>query len=91
MFYFEVITKNIYIFFLGLAKLFSVTKLHLDNNSVTSFHEILHLSKLPCIEILNLQNNPVTLNVDYRSQVLLIFGSHASEVSYKVQAKIIFQ
>lgn len=58
-----------------------MTKLYLENNLISSLDDIEYLSKLPCVEVLNLQNNPVTLNVDYRSHVLLVFGSQASEVS----------
>lgn len=68
--------------FAGLSKLFSVSQLHLDDNYISSLNEIAHLRKLPCIEVLNMQGNPITLNVDYRSQALLLFGSRASEVLY---------
>lgn len=59
-----------------------MTKLYLENNLISSLDDIEYLSKLPCVEVLNLQKNPVTLNVDYRSHVLLVFGSQASEVSW---------
>ncbi|GFS92682.1 nischarin [Nephila pilipes] len=65
----------------GLSKLFSVSELHLENNLISSMAEAANLSKLPCLEILNLQNNPVTFTVDYRPQLLLKLGSLAPEIT----------
>ncbi|GFQ91919.1 nischarin [Trichonephila clavata] len=65
----------------GLSKLFSVSELYLENNLISSMAEAANLSKLPCLEILNLQNNPVTFTVDYRPQLLLKLGSLAPEIT----------
>ncbi|GIX85021.1 nischarin [Caerostris extrusa] len=65
----------------GLSKLFSVRKLFLENNLISSMAEINNLGKLPCLEILNLQNNPITFTVDYRPQLLLKLGSLAPEIT----------
>ncbi|CAL1271006.1 unnamed protein product [Larinioides sclopetarius] len=65
----------------GLSKLFSVSELRLENNLISSMAEISNLSKLPCLGILNLQNNPVTFTVDYRPQLLLKLGSLAPEIT----------
>ncbi|XP_054715107.1 nischarin-like [Uloborus diversus] len=64
----------------GLSKLFSITHLRLQNNLISSFSEVSHLNGLPCLEVLNLQHNPLTFNVDYRPQMLLLFGSRAAEI-----------
>ncbi|KAG8193336.1 hypothetical protein JTE90_022966 [Oedothorax gibbosus] len=64
----------------GLSKLFSVSELILENNRISSMSELKHLSQLPCLEVLNLLNNPVTFTVDYRPQLLLILNSIASEI-----------
>ncbi|XP_042897768.1 uncharacterized protein [Parasteatoda tepidariorum] len=65
----------------GFSKLFSVSELLLEYNLISSLPEISHISKLPCLETLSLQHNPVTLCVDYRPQVLLLFGSLAPELT----------
>ncbi|GFU03048.1 nischarin [Trichonephila clavipes] len=65
----------------GLSKLFSVSELYLESNLISSMAEAANLSKLPCLEILNLQNNPVTFTVDYRPQLLLKLGSLAPEIT----------
>lgn len=42
--------------------------------------EIQCLGNLPCLEKLQLANNPVTSIVDYRTKVLEVFGDRAKEV-----------
>ncbi|XP_035207818.1 uncharacterized protein LOC118182556 isoform X2 [Stegodyphus dumicola] len=64
----------------GLSKLFSVSELYLDGNEIASFKEVSCLSKLPCLEVLNLEGNPITTYVDYRPQVLLMLGPLAPEL-----------
>ena len=41
-----------------------------------------HICRLPCLEKLNLEGNPVTIVVDYRNKIFELFGDRAKEVSF---------
>ncbi|KAM4687211.1 nischarin isoform 2-T2 [Rhinophrynus dorsalis] len=64
----------------GLNKLYSLVNLDLSNNKIEQLEEINNIGKLPCLENVNLTNNPVTIIPDYRTKVLAQFGDRASEV-----------
>lgn len=64
----------------GLSKLYSVAELYLSDNRILALTEVAHLGNLPCLEKLNLENNPINTIVDYRPHVLLVFGPRAAEV-----------
>ncbi|XP_067125453.1 nischarin-like [Centruroides vittatus] len=65
----------------GMSRLYSLVELDVSNNNILELDEISHVGGLPCLETLILSNNPVTTAVDYRSHVLLAFGSRVSELS----------
>ncbi|XP_069592940.1 nischarin isoform X1 [Ranitomeya imitator] len=64
----------------GLNKLYSLVNLDLGNNKVSQIDEIKNLGSLPCLETVNLTDNPVTIVPDYRTKVLAQFGDRAAEV-----------
>ncbi|XP_077134179.1 nischarin isoform X3 [Ranitomeya variabilis] len=64
----------------GLNKLYSLVNLDLGNNKVSQIDEIKNLGSLPCLETVNLTDNPVTIIPDYRTKVLAQFGDRAAEV-----------
>ncbi|KAM4021595.1 nischarin isoform 2-T2 [Anomaloglossus baeobatrachus] len=64
----------------GLNKLYSLVNLDLGNNKISQVDEIKNLGSLPCIETVNLTDNPVTIVPDYRTKVLAQFGDRAAEV-----------
>ncbi|XP_073500525.1 nischarin isoform X2 [Phyllobates terribilis] len=64
----------------GLNKLYSLVNLELGNNKVSQIDEIKNLGSLPCLENVNLTDNPVTIVPDYRTKVLAQFGDRAAEV-----------
>ena len=53
----------------------------MSKNQISQVLEVQHLSNLPCLEKLNLKQNPVTVIVDYRTCVLELFLDRYSEVS----------
>lgn len=75
-----VLTDNAIESLAGLARLFSLVTLDLTSNRVTSVDEVKHLAALPCLQSLTLTANPVTIAIDYRTRVLEIFDSRASEI-----------
>ncbi|XP_069823240.1 nischarin isoform X2 [Dendropsophus ebraccatus] len=64
----------------GLNKLYSLVNLDLSNNKVSQVEEIKNIGSLPCLETVNLTDNPVTIVPDYRTKVLAQFGDRAAEV-----------
>jgi hypothetical protein len=50
----------------GLDKLYSLEFLDVSNNQIDDFMEINHLRKLPCLEEVILQNNPIHSLLNYR-------------------------
>ncbi|XP_041081109.1 nischarin-like isoform X3 [Polyodon spathula] len=64
----------------GLSKLYSLVNLDLSNNKLAQLEEIKHIGSLPCLEKLNLSNNPLSIIPDYRTKVLAQFWDRASEV-----------
>ncbi|XP_033745776.1 nischarin-like isoform X2 [Pecten maximus] len=64
----------------GLSKLFSLENLDVSHNEISQMTEVLHVCKLPCLEELHMNNNPVTTVLDYRTKVLSMFMDRASEV-----------
>lgn len=65
----------------GMSRLYSLVELDVSYNQISGLDEVSHIGGLPCLEVLILSNNPVTNAVDYRSHVLLAFGSRASELT----------
>lgn len=65
----------------GFTKLYSLVSLDLTSNRVSQITEVAHLAGLPCIENIALVANPVTIAIDYRTRVLELFESRASEIS----------
>lgn len=57
----------------GVDKLFSLQKLNVSNNFIDDFEEIKYLVKLPCLESLWLEDNPISMNPSYRIMVYNIF------------------
>ncbi|XP_056129521.1 nischarin [Lampris incognitus] len=64
----------------GLSKLYSLVNLDLSSNQLAHLEEIGSIGSLPCLEKLNLSNNPVCIIPDYRTKVLAQFLDRASEV-----------
>ncbi|XP_056380112.1 nischarin isoform X2 [Hyla sarda] len=64
----------------GLNKLYSLVNLDLSNNKISQVEEIKNIGCLPCLETVNLTDNPVTIVPDYRTKVLAQFGDRAAEV-----------
>ncbi|CAG5120433.1 unnamed protein product, partial [Candidula unifasciata] len=64
----------------GFAKLFSLKTLDISHNKILLIDEIKYVTQLPCIEELNLEGNPVTSSLDYRTKTLEMFGERVTEV-----------
>lgn len=64
----------------GLSRLRSLKHLDLSFNSIDNFDEIDELSKLPIVENVALNGNPLMLEVDYRSRVLTRFEDRCAEI-----------
>ncbi|XP_058487650.1 nischarin [Solea solea] len=64
----------------GLTKLYSLVNLDLSHNQLAQLEEIKNIGSLPCLEKLNLSNNPMCIIPDYRTKVLAQFGERAAEV-----------
>ncbi|KAG9483805.1 hypothetical protein GDO78_009629 [Eleutherodactylus coqui] len=64
----------------GLNKLYSLVNLDLGNNKISQVDEVKNIGSLPCLENVNLTDNPVTIVPDYRTKVLAQFGDRAAEV-----------
>ncbi len=59
----------------GLDKLYSLQKLNLSSNRIDDFAEVSILAKLPCLESLQLDNNPIGISTRYRINVFHQFVS----------------
>lgn len=64
----------------GLSRLRSLKLLDLSFNQIDSFDEINELSKLPVVENVALNGNPLMLEVDYRARVLTRFEDRCAEI-----------
>ncbi|XP_055015158.1 nischarin isoform X3 [Boleophthalmus pectinirostris] len=64
----------------GLSKLYSLVNLDLSHNHLAQLEEIRNIGSLPCLEKLNLTDNPMCIIPDYRTKVLAQFGDRAAEV-----------
>lgn len=64
----------------GLSRLRSLKLLDLSFNQIDSFDEIDELSKLPVVENVALNGNPLMLEVDYRARVLTRFEERCAEI-----------
>ncbi|XP_038047794.1 nischarin-like [Patiria miniata] len=64
----------------GLGKLYSLVHLDVSKNSIEHVVEVNHISNLPCIESLNLKDNPVTGVMDYRTKILSLFQEQYAEL-----------
>ena len=64
----------------GFSKLYSLKHLNLSANRIQDLESVFILNQLPDLEVLNLQGNMVTTNVDYRLKVLESFGKRCSEL-----------
>ncbi|XP_072296019.1 nischarin [Eucyclogobius newberryi] len=64
----------------GLSKLYSLVNLDLSRNQLAQLEEIRNIGSLPCLEKLNLTDNPMCIIPDYRTKALAQFGDRAAEV-----------
>ena len=64
----------------GCSKLYSLVELNVSSNKINDMDNVLPVSKLPCLESLNLQGNHVTTVVDYRLKVFEAFGKRCSDL-----------
>ncbi|XP_077545006.1 nischarin-like isoform X2 [Haemaphysalis longicornis] len=64
----------------GLSRMYSLVELDVSRNSIALVSEVGHVGALPCLESLDLRQNPVGQLIDYRPHALLLFGQRASEV-----------
>ena len=64
----------------GCSKLYSLEELNVSTNKINDMDNVLPVSKLPCLESLNLQGNHVTTVVDYRLKVFEAFGKRCSDL-----------
>ncbi|KAL1007827.1 hypothetical protein UPYG_G00092160 [Umbra pygmaea] len=64
----------------GLTKLYSLVNLDVSSNQLGQLEEIRYIGPLPCLEKLNLANNPLCIIPDYRTKVLAQFCDRASEM-----------
>ncbi|XP_075689889.1 nischarin isoform X2 [Rhinoderma darwinii] len=65
---------------IGLNKLYSLVNLDLSSNKISQVDEVKNIGSLPCLETVNLTENPVTIVPDYRTKVLAQFGDRAAEI-----------
>ena len=64
----------------GCSKLYCLVHLNVASNKINDLDNVLPVSKLPCLESLNLQGNHVTTVVDYRLKVFEAFGKKCSDL-----------
>ncbi|XP_071805690.1 nischarin-like isoform X3 [Asterias amurensis] len=65
----------------GLGKLYSLVQLDVSKNCIEHVLEVNYISNLPCIESLNLKDNPITSIMDYRTKVLDLFQDQYVEMT----------
>ena len=65
----------------GCEKLYSLLSLNAAGNRIRDLDQVFPVSKLPILESLNLQGNPVTTVVDYRLKVFESFGQRCFAAS----------
>ena len=64
----------------GLSKLYGLVILDVRSNQIADLETVRSVTSLPCLEVLTLTGNPVTTVLDFRTKVLTMFGSRASEI-----------
>lgn len=64
----------------GLGKLRSLRSVDLSWNEIEDLQEIDEIAQLPVIEILSLNGNMLSLEVDYRARILSRFGERSNEI-----------
>ncbi|CAK8678580.1 unnamed protein product [Clavelina lepadiformis] len=64
----------------GLGKLYSLETVDISENFISKITEVDHIASLPCLAKINLANNSISHDFDYRTQTLSRFGSRACEV-----------
>ncbi|AYU83136.1 LRRcap domain-containing protein [Leishmania donovani] len=52
-----------------------LAEVHLRKNQIRDINQVLHLSRLPCLEVLNLVDNPITRDPNYRRFVVAAIPS----------------
>ena len=75
----------------GCSKLYSLVELNVSSNKINDMDNVLPVSKLPCLESLNLQGNHVTTVVDYRLKVFEAFGKRCSDLCLGKLSKVLGQ
>lgn len=64
----------------GLSRLRSLISLDLSFNQIENFEEIAEVARLPIVENVSLNGNPISSKVDYRVQSLTRFEERCAEV-----------
>lgn len=64
----------------GLSRLRSLRTINLSWNQIADFNEIDEIAKLPIVENVMLNGNPLILEVDYRVKVLTRFDDRCAEI-----------
>lgn len=59
----------------ALSNCHRLTEVYLRKNHVRDINQILHLSRLPCLEVLNLSDNPISRDPNYRRFVVAAIPS----------------
>lgn len=63
----------------GIDRLYSLQQVNLSSNLINDFQEISYLSKLPCLESIDLSNNPFSLNMTRQTYRLQVFTQFIKE------------
>jgi len=64
----------------NFKKLYSLQDLNVCDNKIGQFEDVYDVCSLPCLENINLTNNKVTKQVDYRLKILEKFGQRSREI-----------
>jgi len=64
----------------NFKKLYSLQELNVCDNKICKFEDVYDVCSLPCLENINLTNNKVTKQVDYRLKILEKFGQRSREI-----------
>ncbi|GET92848.1 hypothetical protein, conserved [Leishmania tarentolae] len=59
----------------ALSNCHRLAELHLRKNQIRDINQVLHLSRLPCLEVLNLAENPISRDPNYRRFVVAAIPS----------------